>query len=152
MSPLPTYDEVVTLHKKYAPHDDGFNLVFTHCQIVWDIAKQLIDANNLNIDKDLVQVACLLHDVGVYRLFLDDGTIDHKNYIQHGTLGYELLKQEGFSESICRFASHHTGVGLGRDEIIKEHLPLPHEDFFAETSEEELVMYSDKFHTKSNPI
>lgn len=151
MTTLPTYDEIVALHKKYAPNDKAFQLLFTHCQIVWDIAEQLIEAGNLGVDKDLVKAACLLHDIGVYRLFQPDGALDHKNYITHGTLGYEVLKAEGFDEKLCRFASHHTGVGLSKNEIVADNLPLPREDFYAETPEEELVMYSDKFHTKSTP-
>lgn len=151
MDTLPTYDDIVALHKKHAPHGDGFDLVFTHCQIVWEIAEQLIAAGELNVDKELVQIACLLHDIGVYSLFLADGSLDHRNYIQHGERGYELLKAEGFDERICRFASHHTGVGLSKAEIIAQNLPLTHEDFYADTPEEELVMYSDKFHTKSTP-
>jgi uncharacterized protein len=30
-------------------------------------------------------------------------------------------------------------------------LPLPHQDFLAESTEERLVMYADKFHSKSEP-
>jgi uncharacterized protein len=52
---------------------------------------------------------------------------------------------------ICRFASHHTGVGLSRDDVLRQELPLPHCDYLAETPEEALVMYADKFHTKSTP-
>lgn len=148
---LPSYEKIAVLHKKHAPSEDAFNLVFTHCQIVLDIAEQLIEASQLTVDRELVKVGCLLHDIGVYRMYLPDGTIDHAHYIQHGTQGYDLLQEEGFSEVICRIASHHTGVGLGKQEIIDEGLPLPPADYFAETPEEQLIMYADKFHTKSNP-
>lgn len=148
---LPSYKEIISLHKKHAPTDAAFDLVFTHCQIIWDIARQLIDASDIPVDQELVKVGCLLHDIGVYRLYLPDGTIDHKNYIKHGTLGYDLLKEEGFDEEICRVASCHTGVGLAKQEIIDENLPLPPADYFATTLEEKLIMYVDKFHTKTTP-
>lgn len=148
---LPSYEEIVTLHKKHAPSEDAFNLVFTHCQIVLDIAEQLIETSQIAVDQELVKVGCLLHDIGVYRMYLPDGTIDHANYIKHGTHGYDLLQEEGFSEVICRIASHHTGVGLGKQEIIDADLPLPPADYFAETLEEQLIMYADKFHTKTTP-
>lgn len=148
---LPSYEEIVALHKKHAPSEDAFNLVFTHCQIVLDIAEQLIETSQLAVDQELVKVGCLLHDIGVYRMYLPDGTIDHANYIKHGTHGYDLLQEEGFSEVICRIASHHTGVGLSKQEIIDEGLPLPPADYFAETLEEQLIMYADKFHTKTTP-
>lgn len=148
---LPSYEEITALHKKHAPSEDAFNLVFTHCQIVLDIAEQLIEASQLTVDRELVKVGCLLHDIGVYRMYLADSMIDHANYIQHGTRGYDLLQEEGFSEVLCRIASHHTGVGLAKQEIIDERLPLSPADYFAETPEEQLIMYADKFHTKSNP-
>lgn len=151
MDTLPTYDEIVALHQKHAPSQAAFDLVFTHCQIVWELAEQLIEKTNLSVDSELVKAGCLLHDIGVYRLYLPNGEIDHANYIKHGTEGYTLLKEEGFDEPFCRFASHHTGVGLTKDEIEEDGLPIPPADYFAETLEEQLIMYADKFHTKTTP-
>lgn len=151
MNSLPTYDEIVALHKKYAPSQAAFDLVFTHCQIVWELAEQLIKKSNLPVNAELVKAGCLLHDIGVYRLYLPDGEIDHANYIKHGTEGYALLKEEGFDEQFCRFASCHTGVGLTKEEIQEEGLPIPPADYSAETPEEQLIMYADKFHTKTTP-
>jgi uncharacterized protein len=151
MKQLPTYDEIVALHKKHAPSRAAFDLVFTHCQIVWEVAEQLIEKSGLSVDRDLVEVACLLHDIGVYRLYLPNGEINHPVYIKHGTEGYRLLREEGFEDYLCRFASHHTGGGLTEQDIIDDHLPIPAADYFAETPEEILVMYADKFHTKTTP-
>lgn len=148
---LPSYEEIISLHKKHAPTDGAFDLVFTHCQIIRDIAQQLIVASDVPVDQELVKVGCLLHDIGVYRLYLPDGTIDHKNYIKHGILGYDLLRDEGFDEEICRIASCHTGMGLAKQEIVDEKLPLPPADYFATTLEEKIIMYADKFHTKTTP-
>ena len=103
------------------------------------------------IDIDLTRAGALLHDVGVYRLYDNAGHLDRGNYIRHGILGYELLQEEGLPEAICRFASHHTGVGLTRDDVIAQRLPLPPADYLAETGEERLVMYADKFHSKKTP-
>lgn len=151
MNALPTYDEIIALHKKHAPSDDAFELVFTHCQIVWEIAEQLILASNIRVDTELVKAGCLLHDIGVYRLYLPDGAIDHARYIKHGTEGYALLKEEGLSEQLCRFAAHHTGAGLTKQDVEESHLPIPLADYLAETPEEQLIMYADKFHTKTTP-
>jgi uncharacterized protein len=152
MITLPTDEEIQQLHEKYAPSREAYDLVFTHCQIVWEIADQLIARREPPmIHVGLVKAGCLLHDLGVYRLYDAKGLIDHKNYIKHGILGYELLKSEGFSEDICRFASCHTGVGLTRDDIHVQKLPLPVADYLAETPEERLLMYADKFHSKTDP-
>ena len=79
------------------------------------------------------------------------GELDHANYVRHGILGYGLLGEEGVPEAICRFASRHTGVGLSPADVVSQELPLPVADYRAETGEEKLVMYADKFHTKTDP-
>jgi uncharacterized protein len=150
---IPTDDEILGLHEKHAPTADALDLVYTHCVIVCGIVEQLHSRSSAGreIDIDLARAGSLLHDVGVYRLYDDAGHLDGGNYIRHGILGYELLQQEGLPEAICRFASHHTGVGLTRDDVIAERLPLPPADYLAETGEERLVMYADKFHSKKTP-
>jgi len=150
---IPTDDEILGLHEKYAPTAGALDLVYTHCVIVCGIAEQLharLEAGR-EIDIELARAGALLHDVGVYWLYDDAGSLDSANYIRHGILGYELLLEEGLPEAICRFASHHTGVGLTRDDVIAQRLPLPPVDYLAETGEERLVMYADKFHTKKTP-
>jgi uncharacterized protein len=146
---LPDYDAIVLLHKKYAPSDAAFELVFTHCQIVERIAMSLIDARpELKIDRALISAGCLLHDIGVYKLY-DDVEINRELYITHGIEGERILTSEHFDERLCRMASHHTGVGLRKADIVHQNLPLPHTDFTADSIEEELVMYADKFHSKT---
>ena len=145
---LPTFEDIELLHRKYAPSEQAFELVFTHSKIVGEIATSLLIAKpQPNIDEKLVAVGCLLHDIGVYKLY-EDGVLNESRYITHGLEGYQLLKAEGFDESVCRIASHHTGVGLSREDIEAQNLALPDTDLLAETQEERLVMYADKFHSK----
>jgi uncharacterized protein len=150
---IPTDEEILGLHEKHAPTAKALDLVYTHCQIVCGIAEQLHSrlSPGQEIDIDLARAGALLHDVGVYRLYDNAGNLDGANYIRHGILGYELLQEDGFPDAICRFASHHTGVGLTRDDVIAQRLPLPPADYLAETGEEGLVMYADKFHSKTTP-
>jgi uncharacterized protein len=147
---LPTFQEIESLHKKYAASDKSFDLIFIHCQIIADIADQLITANHLIVDRELVKVGCLLHDIGVYPILNEEGKRrEGMHYITHGSRGEAILREEGYPEIIWRMASHHTGVGLTRKDIEDNNLPLPDQDFLAETEEERLVMYADKFHSKS---
>ena len=149
---IPDPAEIRALHEKYAPTTEAFALVHSHCEIVWGIAEQLLAAPRLaHLDAELVRAGCLLHDIGVYRLYGEDGRLDHRNYIRHGLLGHEILEAEGFPEAVRRFCSHHTGVGLTRHDIVSQALPLPPADYVAVTEEERLVMYADKFHSKSRP-
>ncbi|AJZ84477.1 MULTISPECIES: HD domain-containing protein [Streptomyces] len=147
----PTVDEVRALHEKYAPTREALDLVYTHCEIVCHIAEQLMARAGLRLDASLVRAGALLHDIGVYRLYSPTGRLDEADYIRHGVLGHEILRQEGFPESLCRFCSRHTGVGITRDDIRAQKLDLPPADYTADTTEERLVMYADKFHSKTSP-
>ncbi len=144
------------LHNKYAikgPFNEAFtDLIWTHSMIVTDIAEQiandLIKQHNITVDLDLLSTGALLHDIGAYQTF-DASLHPTTDYIQHGVLGYKILISEGYEEKIARFAQCHTGVGLTKDNIHINHLPLPEEDLIPITLEEELVCYADNFHTKS---
>jgi uncharacterized protein len=138
---IPSWQEIRRLHEKHAPTPEALDLVLTHCEIVWAVAEQLLDG----LDADLVRAGCLLHDIGVYRLGHDDP------YLRHGVLGHELLAEEGLPTELRRFCSHHMGVGLSRDDVRRQGLPIPPADYLAESAEERLVMYADKFHSKTSP-
>lgn len=139
---IPSDAEIRALHQRFAPTPQAFDLVHTHCRIVCRIAEQLVTGTGA--DLALVRAGCLLHDIGVYRL-------DGADYIRHGVLGGELLRGLGLPETLCRFCSCHTGVGITREDISRQGLPLPPGDYVAETEAEKLVMYADKFHSKSTP-
>ncbi|MEV4437619.1 HDIG domain-containing metalloprotein [Streptomyces sp. NPDC049577] len=141
---LPTVQQIRALHEKYAPTRAAFELVHTHCEIVSRIAEQLLARAAGTLDADLVRTGALLHDIGVYRL-------NGAGYIRHGILGHEILRDEGFPERLGRFCSCHVGVGLTRHDVLSGKLDVPVADYLAETAEEQLVMYADKFHTKSSP-
>jgi uncharacterized protein len=148
---LPSDREIRRLHERCAPTAEAFELVYTHCEIVCRIAEQLLGDRDHDVDIELVRAGCLLHDVGVYRLFSLDGTLAHRGYVRHGVLGHELLHELGYPDQLCRFCSCHTGMGITRADIATQRLPLPLGDYVAETVEELLVMYGDKFHSKRNP-
>lgn len=148
---VPSVKEVRALHEKHAPTPAALDLVYTHCEIVWKIAEQLLARSAVHLDAELVRAGCLLHDIGVYRLYNSYGELDHTNYVKHGVLGHDLLRAEGLPTALCRFCSCHTGAGLTRLDIQRQRLPLPAADYVATTGEESLVMYADKFHSKSAP-
>jgi uncharacterized protein len=163
---VPTDEEILALHDTHARTRAAFDVVYTHCQIVCAIAEQLLasadprtnsrtDARTGSgigpVDIGLVRAGCLLHDIGVYKLYDDTGRLDEASYIRHGVLGYELLAAAGLPAGVCRFASCHTGVGITREDVVRQGLPLPEADYVAETPEELVVMYADKFHSKSDP-
>jgi uncharacterized protein len=146
---IPTDRDIRTLHRDHAPTREAFESVHTHCELVCQVAEQLLDG--LDVDGDLVRAGALLHDIGVYRLYSPAGELDTSDYVRHGVLGHELLAELGFPEPIRRFASRHTGVGITRDDVRRQSLPIPEDDYLPESIEEELVMYADKFHSKRTP-
>ncbi|HEU5160063.1 MAG TPA: HD domain-containing protein [Streptosporangiaceae bacterium] len=151
---IPTDKQIRALHEKHAPTGAVFDRVYSHCEIVCRIAEGLLarGAPGLaDLDADLVRAGGLLHDIGVYRLFDTTGRLTRTPYIRHGVLGHELLAEEGLPPELCRFCSCHTGMGLTRDDIRRRRLPIPPGDYVAESGEERLVMYADKFHSKSEP-
>jgi len=151
---IPSDEQILALHSRHAPSPEALSLVYAHCQAVCAIAENLMSRPTpavAGIDTDLVRAGCLLHDIGVYLLYDKAGVLDSASYIRHGILGHDLLAEEGIPERICRFASHHTGVGITRQDVLSQDLPLPEADYMAETVEETVVMYADKFHTKSSP-
>ncbi|NMN00621.1 phosphohydrolase [Bifidobacterium sp. DSM 109958] len=199
MGMIPTVEQIDELHRKYAPSDDAYDLIHTHCVIVATIARQIArHANALFVrrctlpadapertgdygegrapaasvpddpvtggvvpprlvDEHRVVIGGLLHDIGTYTVLKHDGTdgeplkFSGKRYILHGLNGYRLLLDEGVDESVAEFARNHTGVGLTREAVIAQGLPLPPDDYVPVNLEQEIVMYADKFHSKSVP-
>ena len=99
---LPTEVQIKNLHKKYAKTDADFALIYTHCQVIDAIAAQLLDAKpNSQIDRDLLHVACMLHDIGAYDVLENGKFVDG---VRHGVIGEQILRNEGFPEQIWRFA------------------------------------------------
>ncbi|MFI5843279.1 HD domain-containing protein [Catenuloplanes sp. NPDC051500] len=149
---IPSDSEIRGLHERHAPSAEAFETVWTHCEIVCAIAEQLMDGlKDHDLDRPLVRAGCLLHDIGVYRLYGVDGRLDGRNYVTHGLRGEELLREEGLPDALCRICAHHTGVGISREDVLAQGLPLPPADYLATTPEERLVMYADKFHSKKTP-
>ncbi|MFF0265334.1 HD domain-containing protein [Kribbella sp. NPDC004536] len=139
---IPRDAEIRELHRTYAPSRAAFDVVYEHCELVAEVAAQFFAG--LDVDTELVRAGALLHDIGVYRL-------DSAAYVRHGILGHELLASLGFPVELCRFASCHTGVGITREDVVRQGLPIPADDYLPRTPEEELVMYADKFHSKRTP-
>ncbi|MCO6558973.1 MAG: HD domain-containing protein [Bifidobacterium sp.] len=109
------------------------------------------------LDENLAVVGAMLHDIGTYLVLKHDGSdgeklqFDGPNYILHGLRGYDWLLSQGVDESIAQFARNHTGVGLTRDQVVAQGLPLPPADYVPMNLEQEVVMVADKYNSKSIP-
>jgi uncharacterized protein len=139
------------LHRKYAPNDKVYDLVYGHCQIVCEIALWCADNIKLDseVDADLLQSAALLHDIGTYILFDNDGKVSNERmYPQHAILGAKIVADEGIDMKISKMIETHILLGLTKQEIIDTPWILPARDYRPDTIEGELLCYADRFHSK----
>ena len=145
--------DYLAIINKYYPADDALRqLLLKHSRQVADRCLAIVAKHQeLSVDAQFLEEAAMLHDIGIFRCqapsICCNGT---EPYIKHGVLGADLLRREGFPRH-ARVAERHTGTGLTREQIERQQLPLPLEDFTPETLEEQIVCYADKFYSKSSP-
>ena len=138
---------------KYYPADDALRrLLLKHSRQVAEKALAVCERHpDLQLDRQLGYEGAMLHDVGI---FLTDapGIFCHGSepYLLHGRLGAELMRKEG-REDLARICERHTGTGLTAEDIRRQGMPLPPEDFRPETEAEKVICYADKFFSKSHP-
>ncbi len=143
--------EIERLHHKYAPNDKVYDLVYGHCQVVCEIALWCADniKDETKVDLDLLQSATLLHDIGTYILFDDEGKVaNNRMYPQHAILGAKIVADEGIDMRISKIIETHVLLGLTKQEIIDTPWILPARDYEPDTIEGELLCYADRFHSK----
>lgn len=143
---------VEIIEKYYTPGTPLYEILMKHSLCVAQKAVAIARAlPDLQADEAFLYEAALLHDIGIY---LTDAPDIHccgtRPYICHGTLGSELLKNEGLPRHalVCE---RHTGAGLSLEDILRQNLPIPHRDMLPVSIEEQIVCYADKFYTKSEP-
>ena len=139
---------------KFYPQDtEQRHILLIHSLSVAQKALKIVDAHpNLPINRSFVREAALLHDIGIF--MTDAPTIQcfgEHPYIAHGYLGADLLRKEGF-ERHALVCERHTGAGLTLEEIIERQLPVPHREMVPVTLEEQIICFSDKFYSKSDPL
>lgn len=139
----------IILNKYYEEGSALLDLLLIHSEMVAKKALKVADESKLDIDKDFVYDASMLHDIGIFKCNAPDIYCNgDQPYIRHGIIGGELLRREGL-EKYARVCERHTGAGLTAKEIAETGLPLPHMDFLPESLEEKLICYADKFFSKS---
>ena len=142
-----------TLIDKHYPEADGLRVVLIrHSRQVADRALLICQRHpELRLDAQFLEEAAMLHDIGIRWChapgILCNGT---EPYIRHGIMGGSLLRQEGFVRH-AQVCERHTGTGLTREQIVRQQLPLPAQDFTPQELEEQVICYADKFYSKSHP-
>jgi len=128
----------------------AYRILVAHGQLV---AKKSIAiaarVAHLNPNVLFIQEAALLHDIGM--IFTDSPKIGCRGqhpYVCHGVLGRGLLEELGLHRHalICE---RHVGVGISREDIRSQQLPLPDRDMLPRSIEEQIICYADKFYSKN---
>ena len=137
--------------EKYTNDEELRELLIVHSRSVADKAVKIADECGLDVDRQFVYDAAMLHDIGVTKCNAPGihchGTLP---YICHGIAGSEILCEEGIDERYRRVCERHTGSGITANEIRDNGLPIPVKDYLPETLEEKLICYADKFFSKSS--
>lgn len=138
------------LQKYYPETTRVYDILLVHSE---QVAKRLlriaIARPDIRADWDFVYESAFLHDIGIFMCNAPSiecfGT---HLYIEHGYLGADLLRTNNLSRHAL-VAERHTGTGITREQIERDHLPLPDRIYEPQTLEEQLVAYADKFYSKT---
>ena len=140
------------IDKYYKDNPDLRGILIRHSE---DVARKALNMAQrhpeLDIDRQFVFEAAMLHDVGIFKTVAPDiHCFGHEPYLRHGIIGAELLRNENLPRHalVCE---RHTGAGLTKKEIVAQRLPLPHVDYVPISIEEQLVCFADCFFSKKKP-
>ncbi len=138
------------IYKFYTPDSPLAQTLIRHSRQVRDKALEVAQrVAHLNPNLPFIAEAAMLHDIGIYQTASAKiGCRGSRPYICHGIIGRRLLEQCGLSAHalVCE---RHVGVGLTKNDIEKQGLPLPHRDMLPISIEEIIICYADKFYSKT---
>ncbi|NLM29447.1 MAG: HDIG domain-containing protein [Methanomicrobiales archaeon] len=103
--------------------------VIAHCRAVRDLALDF--TSDPIVDRDLVEVGALLHDIG--------RGVTHD--LHHAQVGGEICRSLGLDEAVASIVERHIGAGLTADECSL--LGLAPRDCVPRTIEEKIVAHAD---------
>jgi len=127
--------QAIELLKKHAPNNDAFEKVLAHSKAVMRVAVRIAEKVD-GVDMAFIRDASLLHDIGRFRCPPGEGTI------HHGVEGGKILRDEGLPE-YAKVAERHLGVGITKEDIKKQGLDLPDQDFLPVSKAEKIITYAD---------
>ena len=144
-------DYLAIIDQYYPQGSKARDILLTHSECVTRKALQIADKHpELKLDRTFIEEAAMLHDIGIVKC--DAPGIECfgvEPYIKHGIIGADMLRAAGYPKH-ARVCERHTGAGIALQDILEQHLPLPHQDFLPETMEEQVICYADKFYSKTH--
>jgi uncharacterized protein len=140
------------IEKFYTPKTLLYNVSVEHGLQVAQKALSVADRlAHLKPDRDFIYESAMLHDIGIVLTDMPRlGSYGNHPYIVHGILGRAMLEKIGLLRH-AMVCERHIGVGLTKEDIQQQKIPLPLRDMVPVTLEEKIVCYSDKFFSKTLP-
>lgn len=141
---------LLEFHFSHSPQ--ALDAILAHSEAVATKALTLAASaleRGLVLDRDFIEEAALLHDIGVCRVHAPAiGCYGPLPYIAHGIVGRALLEEAGLLRHalVCK---RHIGVGLSLDDIKGQGLPLPVRDMVPVSLEERIICLADLFYSKT---
>ena len=99
---------------QYYPEENKLkHILLVHSRSVANKALAIVDQHpELHINRQFVEEAAMLHDIGIFKCNAPGiQCFGNAPYIQHGRIGAELLRNEGYPQH-ARVCERHTGAGL----------------------------------------
>lgn len=138
------------IHKYIPPASPTYPIYLIHCSLVANKAVTIAQKLHLSTKQQtFIEEAAMLHDIGIIQTNTPDlycyGDLP---YICHLTEGRKILEAEGLPLHAI-VAETHVGVGLTKEQIAAQNLPLPPRDLKPTTLEEEIISFADLFYSKN---
>lgn len=136
--------------QKHITNPLTLHIYMIHVTLVTARALKIAKGMNLTDEQiQFIEEAAMLHDIGIIKVDDEDlGCTGELEYICHGTEGRNILEAEGLPKHAL-VAERHTGVGIPKENIINENLPIPQRDMLAISIEEKIISWSDLFYSKN---
>lgn len=138
------------INKYINPNSLTYSLYVPHVSLVTGKAIKIALKMELKQHQlQFIEEAGMLHDIGIIGTnSANHGCTGLLPYICHGVEGRKILEAEELPKHAL-VAERHNGVGIMKDEIVEQNLPLPHRDLFPQTLEEKIIAWADLFYSKT---
>jgi putative nucleotidyltransferase with HDIG domain len=113
-----------------------------HSMVIADLALAIADRveeqESVKVDRFIVEMGCLLHDIGISQ------TIDDRSP-EHSMIGANMVRAAGYPEEVARCVEFHDSGGMVPEVIAELALPTTcgKQDTLPESWEEKIAVYAD---------
>ena len=109
------------------PDSPIYQVYIPHVSLVTAKALKIAERLGLSPEQQIfIEEASMLHDIGIVKVERYSASPENTlPYICHAPAGRTILEYEGLPRHAL-VAERHIGVGISKQEIIQQRLPLPH--------------------------